>query len=506
MGIADGFANRRVRHGAAAAVVVLATGGLFLLRANAAPQPSTPYAVNPPYPSPQTFAVPPPPSSTSAVQMPLPTGPDTVHFAGPHVKGTMALSNVRALANGEQPLFADVSLEAEGTGTERAPLAMVVVLDTSGSMEGEKIQEAKSAVKELVRNMKDDDDIAFVHYASSAEVVLPLSRVGNVRDPLSARIDQLRASGGTNIPAGLESGMSELELGLARLEHSGASRVRRVVLVSDGLDSSQPRSQLIAGASAEKGVTVSTMGIGLDFSEAYMGGVARAGHGNFGFVNDGPTLTAFLKHELVETATTLAEGTVVHLHMPDGVRFVKATGADADVHGRDVDLRVGAVFEGDAKRVLVEMRTLLTAGTRADFNGSVTWKGAAGHPEDATIPQLEVVAVADAADVERSKNAVVLARAVSVEASERQLEAATAYANGDGARAQALIQQNIASLGSIAATAPAPVASALAAQSFSYSDTGRMFARSAPSSPMGKVAAKRSAAMNISNAMKSASF
>jgi len=493
----DWFATRRARHSATAGVVVLATGGLFLLHtsAGATPLPG-PVEPLPPLPvaSPGPFALAPP-------------GPDTVGFSGPHVHGTLALSDARALAGRNQPLYADVTLTADAAAGEHAPLSLVVVLDTSGSMEGEKLREAKTAVKQLVRDMRDDDQIALVHYASTAEVVQPLTAVGAVRARLDARIDQLSAGGGTAIPLGLTAGLQALEqadLATGHGEHALEGRVRRVVLVSDGLDSSRQRSERLASTSAEGGITVSSMGIGLDFDEAYMGGVARSGHGNFGFVNDGPTLTAFLRRELVETATTVAQGTVVHLHLPDGVRFVRATGADADVHGRDVDLRVGALFANDAKRVLVQMTTDLEAGKAADLTGSLTWKTATGGPGDATIPRLEVLATADAADVMRSRNEAVLARATSVEASERQIEAAEAYASGDQARASDLIQRNIKALRTAASAAPAPVAAALAQQSASYGATLDTFGRAAPSSVAGRIAAKSEAAHSQANAAKAA--
>ena len=76
---------------------------------------------------------------------------------------------------------------------------------------------------------------------------------------------------------------------------------------------------------------MSSLGIGLDFDESYMGGVARSGHGNFAFVKDGSALAGFLKRELNETASTTIEGAVVRVKVPHGMHFVSATGADARV-------------------------------------------------------------------------------------------------------------------------------------------------------------------------------
>jgi Ca-activated chloride channel family protein len=504
MAIGSWFGTRRARQGASAGVVVLATGGLFLLHANAAATPTIPTTGNPVTAPIITNPLTGPGGMLSGLGALPPAGPDTVTFDGPHVHGSLAVSDARAMAGAGQPFYADVTLTADAAPGEHAPLALVVVLDTSGSMEGEKLREAKSAVKELVRGMRDDDDVALVHYASTAEVLVPLVRVGAGRGRLNAAIDGLTAGGGTAIPLGLRAGVEALESGLRAEEHSASQRVRRIVLVSDGLDSSRPASERLAHSSADTGVTVSSMGIGLDFDEAYMGGIARAGHGNFGFVNDGPTLATFLKHELVETATTVAESTVVHLHLPEGVRFVKATGADADVHGKDVDLKVGALYADDAKKVLLTLSTDLRTGTAADFAGSLTWHTATGTAGEATIPQLRVIATDDAGEVAKARNATVMARVTSVVASDRQFEATQAYANGDTARASGLIQQNMRELQAAAAAAPAPAASALAAQSGMYEETMKTFHKAAPMSIMGRSAVKASAARDLANAGKAA--
>ncbi|HSQ62643.1 MAG TPA: hypothetical protein VLM85_05495, partial [Polyangiaceae bacterium] len=105
--------------------------------------------------------------------------------------------------------------------------------------------------------------------------------------------------------------------------------------------------------------------------------------------------------------------------------------------------------------------------------------------------------------IEQSRDPVVLASATSVIASERQLEATQAYARGDVARAQQLIDQNIASLGAVAASAPAPVATALAKQQAAYGATKKSFS-AAPQSVAGKVAAKHAYEVDSSNLARAA--
>jgi Ca-activated chloride channel family protein len=471
----------RIRRGLAAAAVVLAAGGLVLFRADA--KTTSPYPL---YTPPDTV---------------LPAGSNVSSFAGPGVHGTFGLSHSNVLAGGTRQLFADVTLVADPSAQAResAPLAMAIALDTSGSMSGDKIAQARSAISRLLRDMKDSDDVALVRYSDSAELVQPLARVGSIRESLIARVNALQAGGGTAIPLGLEKALDALAG-----EHSG--RVRRVVLVSDGLDSSRAQSEQLARSSFGRGIVISSMGIGLDFDESYMGGLARAGHGNFGFVNDGPALAMFLKRELEETAGTTVEGASVRVALPAGVRFVRATGADAQADGSGVLLQVGSMFAGEERRVLVELSANMNEGSTGQVYGSASWQRVGSGPGTASIPALALVAVADPAQVDRSRDGTVLARAASVTASERQLEASEAYAKGDNRRADALIDQNIAALHAARAFAPAPMASALAAQSSSYESTKQTFDSVAPSSTAGKIHAKASAAKNFANSAGASSF
>jgi Ca-activated chloride channel homolog len=218
--------------------------------------------------------------------------------------------------------------------------------------------------------MRDDDEVAFVRYSDRAELVQPLARVGDIRESLILRVNSLQAGGGTAIPLGLATALEAISG-----EHAG--RVRRVVLVSDGLDSSRVQSERLASSSFERGITISSMGIGLDFDETYMGGVARAGHGNFGFVNDGPALAQFLERELKETAATTVEGATVRVMLPEGVRFVHATGADARSDTAGVELKVGSMFAGEERRVLLELSTNMREGAAAGVSGYASWQQSA---------------------------------------------------------------------------------------------------------------------------------
>jgi Ca-activated chloride channel family protein len=477
MSIHAWFRLPRVRRGLAVSLVVLSTGGLVLARTPAGAVPRL----------------------TPDTHVTVAGGSNAASFRGPGIQGRFALSHTRVLARGEQRVFAEIDLKADAAErrVERAPLAMAIVLDTSGSMDGEKIEEAKRSAIRLIGEMRDDDEIAFIRYASETEVVQPLARLGSVRQDLVRRVSMLQASGGTNIPPALNAG-------IAQLSFASAGRVRRVVLASDGLDATRAQSEMIARNAAAQGATVSSMGIGLDFDEGYMGGVAVAGHGNFAFVKDASALATFLHRELEETASTVAQNVTARLRLPDGVRFVQAIGADGRMDRGELALSVGAMFAGDERRVMVELAVTAPLGQARDFDGSVAWNALGGDTVTARFGGVALTGTDDALAVDEGRDGSVLANATSVLASARQIEAVEAYERGDVARAQALVDKNVAELAAAATAAPAAAAPALMAQQRAYTETKRAFA--APRSDRTSAAAKAGAAKDFSNLGRNAGF
>lgn len=473
MSVRNWSRTARARRGLAASVIVLAAGGLILAR------------------SPAGAGMPLIAAAAAA------SGTNSTTFRGLGAHGTVALSHAKVLAGNEQRIFSEINFVADpakGQAVERAPLSLVVVLDTSGSMAGEKIDQAKDAVIQLLRDMRDDDEIALVRYASDSEILQPLARIGQVRQELIAKVQRISAGGGTNIPPALSDGIRSLT-------DAGQGRVRRVVLVSDGLDSTRSQAESIAQQSAGRGVTTSSLGIGLDFDESYMGGVARAGRGNFGFVKDASTLATFLRRELKETAQTTIANASIRIKLPAGIRLVQAIGADAKVagNGRDAELTTGPLFAGDERRIIVELAASLDAGEVTGLDGLVTWSLVGGQQAEATFGRLELRGTADAQEVAAARDGSVLAGATSTFSSARQIAAAEAYQQGDIARAEALVDDNLRELEAAASAAPAPVATALAKQQAEYAATKAKFRAAPPKSDPGKAAAKASVAKDIAN-------
>jgi Ca-activated chloride channel homolog len=424
-------------------------------------------------------------------------GKNAATWSGPGAHGSLALSHTRVLLGSTTPVYAELRFAADASEhVARAPISLAVVLDTSGSMEGAKIEDAKRSVLRLLDDMRDEDEIALVRYSDSSELLQPLARVRDVRSQLQSRIRALGAGGGTNIPSGLVHG-------LRTLESSSRGRVRRIVLVSDGLDSTRAQAEALARSSFTNGITVSSIGIGLDFDESYMGGVAQNGHGNFAFLNDGASLATFLRRELQETASTTIEDARVAIHLPRGVRLVSITGAEASFEEGELQVRLGSVFAGDERRVLLELATDGTA--EGELRTTATWRHLGSSPTNVDVAPLRLATTTSSDEVERGRDASVWASATSVLASKRQLEAANAWAQGDVARATSLTEQNQRDLAAAIAAAPS-AAPTLAAQAHAYGQQKDSFRTVAPASPEAKSARKAAAVRDLDNLNRASSF
>lgn len=462
------FARKKYARAVAGGAVALAASGIVLLRAerNAAEDPA---ALTTPVMNAESPA----------------TGAPSAQFTGPAAHGRIALSQGAVSANGEQHVFAEIRVEADRaqTGSAPRPVALAVVLDVSGSMSGDKLAQAKSSVLQLIERMRGEDQISLVTYADSVRVVQALAPVSQVRDALRVTIPTIQIEGGTNIPAGLAAGASTLALAQAGV-------VRRIVLVSDGQDTSgralnDVRTEV--RGRADQGITVSTLGIGTDYSDWYMTALADAGRGNYAFLRNGSELAGFLTRELDQANNTTVERATAEVTLPAGWRIDRVIGADTAARTGTVSLPIGALFAGDERRIVLDMVVPPSAiGTAYSLGFRAGWH-AVSTQQDVRVGQgqLAVRVVGSEREALASRDTTVFAESQSAVLALRQREAVDAWRSGDIARAQTIAASNIAALNRLSAAAPA-AAPALERQARAYADDQSAFGTISAQSESGR--------------------
>jgi len=160
----------------------------------------------------------------------------------------------------------------------RSPKALVFVVDRSGSMEGARLDAARSAIMDTVPRLAETDWISVVAFDHHAQVVVPMQQVrGANRADIVNQVRSLRSGGNTNIEAGFNLAVSQ-----ARLAPRGVEA--NVILLSDGQANSGIKSPAelgqLAARAVEHFVTTTTIGIGIGYDENLLDAMADSGQGN----------------------------------------------------------------------------------------------------------------------------------------------------------------------------------------------------------------------------------
>jgi Ca-activated chloride channel family protein len=326
-----------------------------------------------------------------------------------------------------------------------------------------------------------------VSFSSHPRVLLPLTTARSARISTHGILDGLRAVGSTNIGAAVRTA--------ATLLGGMGERNERIVLVTDGRDTSgAPRSTAanVARAESARGVTVSALGIGADYDDAYLQDLASSGRGNYEFLRDTQALASFVEKELRETARTTARQITAELALPRGVRVTEVSGATWRRLGDRIRLTFGSLFVGDERRAVIAFEAETSEpGSVLPIDGDVSWEPVGAATVRVALPTLLVEAVDDLAEVDAARDFSVLASAVSISASQTELEAARAFERGDRQQALRLNLESKAKLDEVAKAAPPKVASRLRAQQRAYDRDETVYRRAKPSAaPARKIGAR----------------
>jgi Ca-activated chloride channel family protein len=163
----------------------------------------------------------------------------------------------------------------------KRPTNVYLVVDTSGSMEGSKLQLTQNALKSFLEQIRGSRDrVGIVEFGNELKSYTQLATLDDAaRQQLNRQIDRMTAEGGTALNDAVFAAATALQ------QENQADAINAVVVMTDGLENQSQRSlrdlrNLLAGTPGLP-IVVFTIGFGQDADTATLEEMARIGGGQY---------------------------------------------------------------------------------------------------------------------------------------------------------------------------------------------------------------------------------
>lgn len=290
----------------------------------------------------------------------------TVTLLVPVRAGHAAAVSVLTHAPARDDGYALITLSPPNLRRATAARDVTFVLDVSGSMSGEKLEQARAAGKQFLAALTRGDRFRLIAFSGDVQEYREEWTAATAQDRRDAEawLDGLRAGGGTNIAGALERALEA---------PIGARRLGLVLFLTDGAPTVGERrpERLAARAGELRGARrVFTFGLGADVNASLLERLALDGAGTAHFVRPEEDVERVvgvaaerLTHPVATDVRIRAEGVTLHAVQPAGTIDLFA----------GQELTVLARYRGNATRA----RLVITGRTP---EGPVTWTATASFP------------------------------------------------------------------------------------------------------------------------------
>ncbi len=211
------------------------------------------------------------------------------------------------------------------------PLNLVLVIDESGSMGGQKIANLKSALHAFIERFREHDRITIVGFESTARVILEAQEKANLAT-ISKAIDDIHAGGSTNLHAGLMCGYEMAQ------KHFDPERTNRMIFLTDGnANVGVTESSEIASESrrcTKRGISLVTIALGVDMNNGLLREIADSGRGLMHYVGDAQDIKKTFIDEIDSVLAPAARKVRLKIQFSGRMNTPKVYGYEKDCQSR----------------------------------------------------------------------------------------------------------------------------------------------------------------------------
>jgi Ca-activated chloride channel family protein len=263
-------------------------------------------------------------------------------------------------AGGEAALVVTIAApEQPAIDRPRTPIDVAFVLDRSGSMTGEKLTLVKRATDVALDHLSPQDRVALVIYDDQVDTLHPLApATADVKATIRHRLAHVEAGGTTYLSGGWLAGCRELAE--AGPYGETITRPRRAILLTDGLANVGITDDAeLAKHATElrlRGITTTTVGVGLGFDEMLLSAMAEAGGGAFQFIAHPRELGPFFSGEIADLLSTAATRVRLRLTMPHGMHATLVNAFPAEREGKTISVDLRDFSAGETIKLVFDVQ------------------------------------------------------------------------------------------------------------------------------------------------------
>lgn len=352
-------------------------------------------------------------------------------------------------------LWIDVP-NARTVPTQRPPVDIALVIDTSGSMSGEKIEHARMAATSLLESLRDGDIVSVYTFSTAVTQIAPPTVIHpTTRADLIQRVSVIQPMGSTNLFDGLRAG--EASMAQAPPSHP----VRRVVVISDGMANVGPSTPeelgQVAAQGTEYGAQVTAIGVGLEYDERTLAALAVRSSGRLYHLERPAQMASILREELELLGHTVATEAFIEVTPAAGVEILGAETVQGEMTEGRLRVPLGSLYGGQHREVLVRARVnTATPGPHTLATARLVFREPTGARAERSHPlSLQYTVTSDPVAASRSVDRRVETMVASVRAARAQLQAVAMLNQGRVADAARVLASAEEQLNRVAASAPA---------------------------------------------------
>lgn len=210
-----------------------------------------------------------------------------------------------------------LAISALNDAQRQIPLNLCLVLDRSGSMNGQPLETVKAAALNLIEKLTVRDRISVVAFDHQAKVIVPNQLVSDL-EQIKRQINTLAADGGTAIDEGMKLGIKEIALGKQ-------NSVSQIFLLTDGENEhgDNVRCLKLAQLASEHNITINTLGFGEHWNQDVLEQIADSAGGILSYIEQPQQAIAEFAKLFTRVQTVGLTNAYLMMELMPGVRLAE---------------------------------------------------------------------------------------------------------------------------------------------------------------------------------------